>query len=279
MPSPDTHPLLSSPRLSRVKATPPGLPPVRRLLRGERSSVQPRGDRVRALERRGRRGTAGPFGESGGERGSGTGRSAGQRVTARRSRAPGAPPALASCGANEFGAATPGAFSGCAARELRRRREQRGSRLRETLRSPGTCSPLASGGGGGAPALGAHRVLAPGSRCCRRQPRRPLSHPFVLQSERECTADASCSREEERDAALRSRSSLPAAAALEGLTRRLPAPPRSPLSLRPTSSSSLSPSLLPPLLPPSSPPPPPPPRTVSSAPSGRGERRASGVSV
>lgn len=129
-------------------------------------------------------------------------------AAARRSRAPGAPPALALCGGSEFRALARGAFSGCAARGLlqrperwrrRRWREQRGSRLRGTLRSPRTWSALASGGGGGssgAPALGAHRLLlAPGSRCCRQQPRRLLSHPFVLQSERECTADAYCSGE------------------------------------------------------------------------------------
>lgn len=127
-------------------------------------------------------------------------------AAARRCRAPCAPPAPALCGEGEFAAGAPGALRGCAARGLLqrperwRRREQRGSRLRETLRSPGTWSLLASGDGGGgssgAPALGAHRLLlALGSRCCRQQPRRLLSHPFVLQSERECTADAYCSGE------------------------------------------------------------------------------------
>lgn len=127
-------------------------------------------------------------------------------AAARHCRVPCAPPAPALCGEDEFTAGAPRALRGCAARGLLRqperwRREQRGSRLRETLRSPETWSPLASGGGGGgsssgAPALGAHRLLlAPGSRCCRQQPRRLLSHPFVLQSERECTADAYCSGE------------------------------------------------------------------------------------
>ena len=209
---PQTHPPFS-PRLSRVKKTEAGLRwPVRRLLvRGVVIRPAPRGaaawrqrrDLVGRPEERAAPGsprTAGPFGESGG------GHGPRRRGIALRSRAPGAPRALALCGGSEFGAPAPGAFSGCAARGLLqrpqrwRRREQRGSRLRETLRSPGTWSPLASGGGGGsssgAPARGAHRLLlAPGSRCCRQQPRRLLSHPFVLQSERECTADAYCSGE------------------------------------------------------------------------------------